>query len=54
MASEKKTSRRAEIVKVTLTGPEKAVLARAASAAGIPLSIYVRAAALEKAQAGDR
>ena len=44
------SSRRLSIVKVTLTEPEKAVLAHAAAAAGIPLSIYVRAAALEKAQ----
>lgn len=44
------SSRRTFIVKVTLTAPEQAMLSRAAEKAGIPLSIYVRAAALEKAQ----
>jgi hypothetical protein len=47
----KLSSRRPAIVKVTLTESEKAILSRAAATAGIPLSIYVRAAALEKAQA---
>ena len=41
------------LIKVTVSEAEKAALAKAASAAGIPLSIYVRAAALEKAQARD-
>lgn len=50
----KVSSRRLSIVKVTLTEPEKAVLSRAAAAAGIPLSIYVRAAALEKAQFAEK
>jgi predicted GIY-YIG superfamily endonuclease len=41
------------VLRVTVSEAEKAALAKAASAAGIPLSIYVRAAALEKAQARD-
>ena len=50
MPTDLKNSKRLSIVKVTLTEPEKDMLARAAAQAGIPLSIYVRAAALEKAQ----
>jgi hypothetical protein len=46
----KTVKRRPDVVKVTLAEAEKALLARAADQAGIPLSIYVRAAALEKAQ----
>ena len=42
--------KRPGVIKVTVSAEEKATLARAAHAAGIPLSIYVRAAALEKAQ----
>jgi uncharacterized protein (DUF1778 family) len=45
--------KRPGVIKVTVSEAEKAALAKAASAAGIPLSIYVRAAALEKAQARD-
>jgi hypothetical protein len=48
--SVKAVKRRPDVVKVTLAEAEKAVLAKAAGQAGIPLSIYVRAAALEKAQ----
>ena len=51
MPGSKKSTRRVDVVKVTLNEQEKAVLARAAAATGMPLSIYVRAAALEKAQA---
>jgi uncharacterized protein (DUF1778 family) len=46
----KNVQRRPAIVKVTLSVEEKAVLAKAATRAGIPLSIYVRAAALKAAQ----
>lgn len=42
-------TKRMAIVKVSLTETEREILSRAATQAGIPLSIYVRAAALEKA-----
>jgi hypothetical protein len=42
--------RRPYASRMTVSEPQKAVLAKAAVKAGIPLSIYVRAAALEKAQ----
>ena len=44
-------TKRSGVVKVSLTISEKAALEKAATAAGIPLSIYARAAALEKAAA---
>jgi hypothetical protein len=51
MPQEKKINvRRPEVVKVTLTDREKLKLQVAANAASMPLSIYVRVAALEKAQ----
>lgn len=54
MPSSKKPSRRMGVVKVTLTEAEKAILARAAASSGMPLSIYVRVAALEKAQSDGK
>jgi hypothetical protein len=51
MAKVKKSSlRRMAVVKVTLTESEKTILSKDAAAAGMPLSIYVRVDALEKAQ----
>lgn len=51
--TDKSPSRREGVVKVTVSDQEKAALQRAADKAGIPLSIYVRAAALEKAKASS-
>ena len=53
MPGTKKSARRVDVVKVTLSEAEKAILARAAASTGMPLSIYVRVAALEKAQSGQ-
>jgi hypothetical protein len=38
------------VIKVTVSDAEKAVLAKAAAQASLPLATYVRVAALEKAQ----
>jgi hypothetical protein len=46
----KKPSGRPVAVKVTLTQAQAAMLAAAAERAGMPLAIFVRSAAIEKAQ----
>jgi hypothetical protein len=49
----KPTAERSVVVKVTLTEAEGTMLTDTADRAGIPLSIYVRAAALEKTRANQ-
>ena len=47
---DKKPNGRPVIVKVTLTEAQGETLAAAAERSGMPLAIYVRSAAIEKAQ----
>ena len=47
---QKAVKKRSGIIKVTVSEAERTLLAKAASQSGLPLALFVRSAALEKAQ----